>query len=45
MTPRPHAISVDAPLVDVFDYLMTYEYRRVLIHEDNKLVDWSVVQT
>lgn len=38
MTARPPAISVDAPLVDVFDYLMTYEYRRVLIHEDNKLV-------
>ena len=38
MTPRPPAISVDAPLVDVFDYLMTYEYRRVLIHENNKLV-------
>jgi len=34
----PETFSVDAPLVDVFDYLMSEDFRRVLIHEDNKLV-------
>jgi len=38
MTRDAHAISVDAPLVDVFDCLMAYDLRRVLIHEDGKLV-------
>jgi CBS domain-containing protein len=37
MTPDPIAISVDAPLVDVFDCLMTYDFRRVLVHEHGKL--------
>ncbi len=38
MRRRPEAISVDAQLVDVFDYLMTHDFRRVLIHENQKLV-------
>ena len=38
MTPDPEVIAVDAPLVDVFDYLMANKFRRVLIHEDGKLV-------
>jgi CBS domain-containing protein len=37
MTPDPIAISVDAPLVDVFDCLMAYDFRRVLVHEHGKL--------
>jgi CBS domain-containing protein len=38
MTPAPTRIAVDAPLVDVFDCLMAEDFRRVLIHEDGKLV-------
>jgi CBS domain-containing protein len=38
MTRKPETFSVDAPMVDVFDYLMTEDFRRVLIHENNKLV-------
>ena len=38
MTQDPVTISVDAPLVDVFDYLMSNDFRRVLIHDRNKLV-------
>ena len=38
MKRNPETFSVDAPLVDVFDYLMSEDFRRVLIHEDNKLV-------
>ena len=38
MTPDPTVIAVDAPLVEIFDYLMTNKFRRVLIHEDGKLV-------
>lgn len=38
MTRNPPTIAVDAPLVDVFDQLMAHPFRRVLIHEDGKLV-------
>jgi CBS domain-containing protein len=38
MTRDPMTIAVDAPLVDVFDYLMTNDFRRVLIHDNHKLV-------
>jgi CBS domain-containing protein len=38
MTGDPIAVSVDAPLVDVVDCLMTYDFRRVLVHEKGKLV-------
>ncbi len=38
MTPEPITFSVDAPLVDVFDCLMSNDFRRVLVHEDGKLV-------
>ena len=38
MTRDPIAISIDAPLVDVLDCLMAYDFRRVLIHEHGKLV-------
>ena len=38
MTPEPRCFAVDAPLVDVVDCLMAKSYRRVMIHEDGKLV-------
>ena len=38
MTKDPITISVDSPLVDVFDCLMAHDFRRVLIHEQHKLV-------
>ena len=38
MTHDPTTISVDEPLVEVFDYLMSHDFRRVLIHENGKLV-------
>jgi CBS domain-containing protein len=38
MTPNPFMIWVNAPLVDVFDCLMTHSFRRVLIHDKRKLV-------
>jgi CBS domain-containing protein len=38
MTRDPTTFSVDAPLVDVVDCLMTYDFRRVLIHDAGKLV-------
>ncbi len=38
MTPKPVMCSVDASLVDVFDCLMSHDFRRVLIHEKKKLV-------
>jgi len=37
MTPDPITISVDAPLVDVLDCLMAFDFRRVLVHEHGKL--------
>ena len=38
MTHDPVMISVDAPLVDVFDCLMANDFRRVLIHRERKLL-------
>jgi CBS domain-containing protein len=38
MTKDPTTISVDAPLVDVVDCLMANDFRRVLIHDQHKLV-------
>ena len=38
MTRNPHTISVNAPLVEVFDSLMTHDFRRVLIDDRGKLV-------
>jgi CBS domain-containing protein len=38
MTHNPTTISIDEPLVEVFDYLMSHDFRRVLIHENGKLV-------
>lgn len=38
MTRDPVTISVDEPLADVVDTLMTFDFRRVLIHERGKLV-------
>lgn len=38
MTRNPRCIHVDAPLVDVFDCLMSNSFRRVLIHDDGRLV-------
>ncbi len=38
MTRDPATFPVDAELVDVVDCLMTHDFRRVLIHEDGKLV-------
>lgn len=38
MTRIPMTIDVDEPLVEVFDCLMTYDFRRVLIQEQGKLV-------
>ncbi len=38
MTANPVTIAVDAPLVEVFDCLMSNDFRRVLIHKKRKLV-------
>jgi len=38
MTKNPRSFSVDEPVVDVVDCLMANNFRRVLIHEDGKLV-------
>jgi len=38
MTRDPTRVSVDSPLVDVVDFLMANDFRRVLIHDDDKLV-------
>jgi CBS domain-containing protein len=38
MTRDPLTSSIDAPLVDVIDQLMSSDFRRVLIHEDCRLV-------
>jgi CBS domain-containing protein len=38
MTKDPVSISVDSPLVEVFDCLMANDFRRVLIHDGAKLV-------
>jgi CBS domain-containing protein len=38
MTREPLTAPIDAPLVDVIDQLMSSNFRRVLIHEDHRLV-------
>jgi CBS-domain-containing membrane protein len=38
MTMDPIVMSIGAPLVDVIDQLMSSDFRRVLIHEDGRLV-------
>jgi CBS domain-containing protein len=38
MTRDPISMSVDAPLVDVVDCLMANDFRRVFIHDHEKLV-------
>lgn len=38
MTRAPIMVAVDAPLVDVVDCLMAHDFRRVLIHDQGKLV-------
>lgn len=38
MTREPVMIDGDAPLVEVVDCLMQYDFRRVLIHEQGRLV-------
>jgi CBS domain-containing protein len=38
MTREPLTAAIDAPLVDVIDQLMSSNFRRVLIHEDRRLV-------
>ena len=38
MTKNPESVAVDAELVEVFDLLMTNSFRRILVHEDGKLV-------
>ena len=37
MTRDPITFAIDAPLVDVVDCLMAFDFRRVLIHEHGKL--------
>lgn len=38
MTRDPITLEVDAPLVEALDCLMAYDFRRVLIHEEGRLV-------
>jgi CBS domain-containing protein len=38
MTRNPVRVPIDAPLVDVVDHLMSTNFRRVLIHDDERLV-------
>jgi CBS domain-containing membrane protein len=38
MTADPIVMSIGAPLIDVIDHLMSSDFRRVLIHEDGRLV-------
>jgi CBS domain-containing protein len=38
MTRDPLTAPIDAPMVDVIDQLMSSDFRRVLIHEDHRLV-------
>jgi CBS-domain-containing membrane protein len=37
MTTDPIVMSINAPLIDVIDQLMSSDFRRVLIHEDGRL--------
>jgi CBS domain-containing protein len=38
MTRDPISISVDSPLVDVVDCLMSNDFRRVFVHDHKKLI-------
>ena len=38
MTRDPVTVSIDAPLIEVVDQLMSFDFRRVLIHENARLV-------
>lgn len=38
MTRKPIIVSIDAPLVDVIDHLMSSNFRRVLVEENGRLV-------
>ena len=38
MSREPAVVSIDAPLVDVLDQLMTADFGRVLVHENGRLV-------
>ncbi|MEZ4220010.1 MAG: CBS domain-containing protein [Polyangiaceae bacterium] len=38
MTKNPETVHADAEVVEVFDILMTHNFRRILVHEDGKLV-------
>jgi CBS domain-containing protein len=38
MTRNPIVVSVDTPLVDVIDHLMSSDFRRVLVREGDRLV-------
>lgn len=38
MTRKPIVVSIDAPLVDVIDHLMSSNFRRVLIRDGDRLV-------
>ena len=38
MTNDPIVMPISAPLIDVIDELMSSDFRRVLIHEDDRLV-------
>ncbi len=38
MTKDPETVGVDSDLVDVFDILMTNSFRRILVHDNGKLV-------
>ncbi len=38
MTKDPETVSVEDELVEVFDILMTNNFRRILVHEKGKLV-------
>ncbi|HMR06753.1 MAG TPA: CBS domain-containing protein [Polyangiaceae bacterium] len=38
MTKDPETVGVDSELVEVFDILMTNSFRRILVHENGKLV-------
>ena len=38
MTKNPESVPVTAELVEVFDILMTRSFRRILIHDQGKLV-------
>jgi CBS domain-containing protein len=38
MTHNPSSVSIASPIVEVIDQLMSSDFRRVLVHEDRRLV-------